>query len=296
LEGEVVKLEGWKHAYGFAASCILGLAACSGGTSAGATVNPGGGEIDSGGGAPEAGPGPGSIVIPRMCPPQPPPSCPTKVRAESAQVSSAADAETLRGVTEIQGSLYLSFPPGLEVLSCLERVTDDVNIDFFGQIGTTSLYGLRNLKSVGGALAVTGEAIEMRADCALGRLESVGTKSRIGGIDIKGQLIFTLDLSRVKVADHIQIGATRLTRIALPSNVAFTMTRMGFDTNSQLSEIAGFENVKLTRASTNVGAGLRIVNNALLPTCRAEQLQTSFITAGFDLDSIVVSGNGPCAP
>jgi len=111
-----------------------------------------------------------------------------------------------------------------------------------------------------------------------------------------GQLIFTLDFSRLKVADHIQIGGMRLTRIALPSNVALTMTRMGFDTNAQLSKIAGFENVKLTRAE----------HQRRRRSAHREQRRASHLSGRatarlvhrrwFRPRRIIVSGKGPCAP
>jgi hypothetical protein len=161
-----------------------------------------------------------------------------------------------------------------------------------------SLYGLRNLKFVGGNVDIysSSRSLELRTDCALGRLESVGTTNLLGGyVAASATLSGGLDLSRLRTVTHVRISTTRLTRITLPSNVNLTMGQLFFEGNTLLSEVLGFENVNLMRRDVASGAyNLRITNNGLLPTCRAEQFHDMFIAAGFDPNLMTVSGNGPC--
>jgi len=41
---------------------------------------------------------------------------------------------------------------------------------------------------------------------------------------------------------------------------------------------------------------VRIVDNPLLPTCRAEELKALFAAAGFDPSTMTISGNAACTP
>jgi type III secretory pathway lipoprotein EscJ len=41
---------------------------------------------------------------------------------------------------------------------------------------------------------------------------------------------------------------------------------------------------------------VRILNNANLPTCRAEELKSLFVAAGYDAATMTVSGNPAYAP
>lgn len=302
----MAKLAGHATAPSFVILCIVGLAACSSG-GAGSTFTTGqsgsagsGGQAGSGGSGPIIGGGAGGSdggFLPRVCTAEADPPCPAKVQKDNVIVGTVGAAAQFEGVTEIQGSLTIAAIQDLSAFSCLERVSSDVELDFNDE-GTMSLYGLRNLKSVGGNLDIyaTSKALELRADCALSHLESVGSKNLLGGyVAASAALTGVLDLSRLGVVTHIRLSGTRLTRVALPSNVALTMGQLWFEGNSALSDILGFENVTLHPRNGVTGTySLRITKNPQLPNCRAEQFQQMFVAAGFDPALMAVSDNALC--
>jgi hypothetical protein len=243
--------------------------------------------------------GSSSGLVLHQCPTTPDPPCPARTFSGSFDTRNGSLAE-LQGVTEISGTLTIRDLVGMEALSCLEHAGNDVTIDLFSGEAPESLWGLRNLRVVGGTLDIQPGSQDVHLDCAFRRLESVGSRYLTGGaVDVRGRLVGELDLSRVTEVTHIRIRSSKLTRITLPSNVTLTMGQLFLENNAALTDVLGFSNVTLERTGIVVSGAysLRIVDNALLSTCRAVQFQQIFLNAGFGETTMEISGNAPdCSP
>jgi hypothetical protein len=166
--------------------------------------------------------------------------------------------------------------------------------DFQNQFGgVTTMGGEVKVRFL--ALSVLGAVVLVGA-CS----EEGGHGSTVGSGDRAARAAMAsvgavLDLSRVKEITHVRLHDTRLTRIVLPSNEALTLGQLRVDNNPELGEIAGFENITLTRFGITVSGAysVRIVDNPLLSTCRAYQLRDLFLAAGFDASTMTISGNAP---
>lgn len=241
---------------------------------------------------------PPSIQL-HTCPASPDPACPTKVVSGDVRADDAAGVAALMGVTSIEGGLSIGTEEGLDALSCLESVGDDLEIDLFGSRGDASLWGLRNIKTIGGGIDVSDSFGKVYADCGFSKLESLGAAYATGGaVDCTSGLAGELDLSSLKVVRHIRLKNSELTRIKLPNAVSMLeMGQLAFDDNPLLSDVSGFSGVTIKMSGIVVSGAysVRIVNNPKLSDCRARELAALFTAAGYSAASMTISGNAACS-
>lgn len=289
----------------------LGLLACSGGEQA-----PGSGIMKSEGGSGGAGGSAGSLSIgPAMggsggmaggggapvalhtCSAQPEPACPAKVVAESVVIDDAAQLTALEGVTQIMGDLTINATVDLTPLSCLTVVDGELEIDLFGDGDANSLWGLRNLRHVGQGIDISASSAGTYVDCGLSLLGSVGDDFSGGSLQASGRLMGVLGLSYVKSIQNIRVSGSLLTKLALPTDTTLTFGQLALDDNQDLSLITGFTGITFSSGGI-VAEGVytvRIVDNPVLPECRAQELAQVYRDAGATEESITVMGNMPCA-
>jgi hypothetical protein len=276
-------------------SAGTGVAAGSGGAAAGGTN----GDAGFAGSAGSAGGRAGApTVIVHECPQEPEPPCTPNIFDGIYQSGGTTPLSALEGVTEITGDVYLYQAAGFDVLHCLERVGGSLHVTGGGFYDGT-LWGLRNLRYVGEQVRLEAGLNEIHVDCGLSRLETVGDpEATLAGSVVIRDLRGELDLSRLARIMNIQVIGTFLERVILPNEVTLGMMAFEFSNNALLTEIAGFENVTIQLASGGpLGLeSVTIVDNPLLPSCRAEQLSDLFVQAGWDPADVMVSGNSPDCP
>ncbi|HEX2871249.1 MAG TPA: hypothetical protein VHP33_08335 [Polyangiaceae bacterium] len=272
---------------GVAGSFSLGLGGvATGGVATGGASNAAG--TDSG----------GASASPHVCGGAPEPACPAKVLNGTVVADNAAEWAALEGVTEVNGNLMLMSPLGLDTLSCLEKVSGTLTLDFFAEEAEAKLWGLRNLKSVGGSLYIKpDEGLEV--DCGFSRLTSVGgeTYATGGSVDVKGWLRGHLDLSALKVVQNLRMEESSLEKVTLPSNTTLTRGQLALIRNAELSEVAGFSGITFKNDGILVeGAySVKITDNPLLSECRARELAQLLIAAGAPESGVTVVNNLACA-
>ena len=285
---------------GMAGSLMLGQggagAGAGGKAGAGGT---GGGAGAMGGAAPAAG-GPSLPAAPDIelhtCPAQPDPPCPPMMLAGDVRISSTTAPETLMGVTAIEGELSITTRVSLDALSCLETVGDNLEIDSFAADTDLSLWGLRNLRTVGGGVDIRAGLDRIWVDCGLRRLESLGEKYITGGaVDTSSDVAGELDLSSLTLVRHIRLRNGQLTRVVLPSNRTLNMGQLLLEDQPYLTEVAGFSGVTIQSASVGGTYSVRIVDNPQFSECRANELAQLFIAGGTPPNTVTIMGNLPCA-
>jgi hypothetical protein len=279
---------------GAAGSLSLGL---DGGGGAGGTATGLAGTASGGTTAGGTGNGGGPAVQLHTCPATPDPACPAKSLTGTVIADNEAEWAALAGVTHVAGDLKLMSPLGLDSLSCLETIDGSLDLDFFAEEAEASLWGLRNLKTVGATIDIRPDE-NLYVDCGFSRLTSSGADYFTGGaIDVQGPLVGELDLSRLKVIKHIRIKGSALTKVTLPSSTMLTMGQLAFESNAQLSQVLGFTGITFKSDGIVVGGTytVRIVDNPLLSECRARELAKVYQDAGAAADSITVMGNQACA-
>lgn len=304
--------------------CAVALLGCSGGDEApgsgitttkggtGGTAGSGGSlslGLQGGGGAGGAALGVGGTVAGgngsggapavqlHTCPATPDPPCPAKSLEGTVVADNEAEWGALAGVTHVGGDLMLRSPLGLDSLSCLESIDGSLELDFFAEEAEASLWGLRNLKTVGETIDINPDE-RLYVDCGLSRLASIGADYFTGGaIDVQGPLAGELDLSRLKVNKHIRIKGSALTKVTLPSSAMLTMGQLAFESNAQLSQVLGFSGITFKSDGIVVSGAytVHITDNPLLSDCRARELAKVYQDAGASADSITVMGNLACA-
>lgn len=282
---------------GSAGSLTLDMSAGTGGAAAGSGGSAGSaGKQAAGGNGNQSMAGAPTITL-HTCPGTPEPPCPEMVLPGDVDVRSEAELAALQGVTAVEGKLDISAPAGFDALSCLRTVGDNLDVDVFGAEGDVSLWGLRNLQSVGGSVDVSSSFDRIYADCGLSQLVSLGEKYVTGGaVDTYGGLAGELDLSHLKLVRHIRLRESSLTRLVLPSNQTMTMGQLLLEDQPYLSEVAGFSGVTIQSASLVSGAySVRIVDNPRLSTCRANELAQLFVAGGSPESTVTISGNEPCS-
>lgn len=230
-------------------------------------------------------------------------ACATKVHTGDVVVHSIAEAMALAGVTSIAGSLTLDVAGEstdaahvADAFNCLESVSGDLSIDLEPLGGDSSLWGLRNLTTVGGNVVNASSLTRTFADCGLARLQRVGaglSGGSSGGIQIKG-FGGTLDLSDLTSLDRLEVANTALTFIELPSSGTFQMTKLDIESNAYLTDIGGFAGVTVQTSPQPAGDVVRITNNFSLSDCRAQKIAQLFVSGGAEPADIVISGNLPC--
>lgn len=261
-----------------------GTALGVGGTVAGGTSSSGG----TSGGAP--------AVQLHACPATADPPCPTKSLDGSVVADNEAEWAALAGVTHIGGDLRLMSPLALDSLSCLETIDGSLELDVFAEEAAPSLWGLRNLKTVGETIDIRSDD-SLYVDCGFSRLASLGADYFTGGaIDVHGPLAGELSLSQLKVNKHIRIKGSALTKVTLPSNTMLTLGQLAFDSNPLLSQVLGFSGITLKSDGIVVSGTytVRIVDNPLLSDCRARELAKIYQDAGASPDSLTIMGNLTC--
>ena len=302
--------------------CALALLGCSGGGEApGSGIATAKGGTGGGGGAagslslelPHGGAGAGGVgtggagvggnaggggpsVQLHTCPATPDPPCPAKSLEGTVIADNEAEWATLTGVTHIGGDLKLMSPLGLDSLSCLETIDGSLELDFFAEEAEASLWGLRNLKTVGETIDIQPDE-NLHVDCGFSRLASAGADYFTGGaIDVSGPLVGELNLSQLRVIKHIRIEGSGLTKVTLPSNTQLTMGQLAFESNPQLSEVLGFTGITFKSDGIVVGGAytVRIYNNPMFSECRAHELAQVFLGAGASADGITIMGNLAC--
>jgi hypothetical protein len=238
-------------------------------------------------------PEPPTVML-HTCPATPDPPCPAKALAGDVILSTEAELSALQGVTSIEGMLRIRYWQ-LDSLSCLESVGDHLRVEIgSGGDGDTSLYGLRNVKSIGGSLDISGTFEQVFPDCGFARLESLGAKYATGGAVDANDLGGELDLSRLMTFRHIRLKNNDFTRVILPDAGTFNMGQLALENNPYLSEVAGFSNATL-KIVANASYSLRVVANPQLSECRAHQLAKLFTDGGAEPASVTVMSNLPCA-
>jgi hypothetical protein len=264
----------------------------SGAGAGGASAGAGAGGANGGSGS-KAVPEPPTVML-HTCPATPDPPCPAKALAGDVTLSTEAELAALQGVTSIEGKLRIRYWQ-LDSLSCLESVGDDLEVDIgSGGDGDTSLYGLRNVKSIGGSLDISGTFERVYPDCGFARLESLGAKYVTGGAVDANDLGGELDLSSLKAFLHIRLKNNDFTRVLLPDAGTFKIGQLALENNPYLSEVVGFSNATL-QVVNNGSYSLRVVSNPQLSECRARQLAKLFTDGGAEPASITVMSNLPCA-
>jgi hypothetical protein len=93
---------------------------------------------------------------------------------------------------------------------------------------------------------------------------------------------------------HIRIRGSLLTRLVLPSNATLNMGQFSLEDDPYLSEVAGFEGVTINSASVGGTYSVRIVDNPLLSTCRANGIAKLFTDGGSPVESVTIMNNLPC--
>jgi len=284
---------------GMAGSLFLGGGAGSGGTAGAGGSQSGGASGGSVGGAP-GGAGSGNLPRPpdialHTCPAVADPPCPALALAGDVMARTDAELQALQGVTSIEGQLTLRIAGQVDALSCLETVGDNLDIDVFGADTDVSLWGLRNLKTVGGGVELSAGLERVYPDCGLSRLESLGMQYLTGGaVDTTGDVSGELDLSRLTLVRHIRIRGSLLTRLILPSGVTLNMGQFLLEDDPYLTEVAGFEGVTIDSASVGSTYSVRIVDNPSLSTCRANAIAKLFTDGGSPVESVTIMNNAPC--
>ena len=271
-------------AAGAAGSLALGLP--MGGAGAGGT-GVGTGATDGGGAPP---------VQLHTCPVTPEPSCPAK-SVPGADITDAAAITALQGVTQIDGDLTIRKVSGLDALSCLETISGDLRIDVFSDDTLATLWGLRNLQTVGQTIEISPDA-ELHVDCGFSRLSSIGADYFTGGaFDVDGDVAGELDLSKLETNKHFRINGSNLSKVTLPSNTSIVQGQLSFQSNSKLAEVVGFGGITFTPDNISVGGAysVMITNNPLLSECRARELGQLYIDAGDAPDTVTIMGNLACA-
>lgn len=277
---------------GTGGSLSLGL---TGGGGAGGGV--GGTAVGGASGGATSSVGGGPAVELHTCPATADPPCPTKALDGTVVADNEAEWAALAGVTHIGGDLRLMSPLGLDSLSCLETIDGSLELDFFAEEPGASLWGLRNLKTVGETIDIRPDE-SLYVDCGFSRLASLGADYFTGGaIDVSGPLAGELNLSQLKVNKHIRIKGSALTKVTLPSSTMLTLGQLAFESNSLLSQVLGFSGITFKSDGIVVSGTytVRIVGNPLLSDCRARELAKVYQDAGASADSITVMGNLACA-
>jgi hypothetical protein len=269
---------------------VLEMGAGTGGSSGSANGGTANGGTSGSGGMP-------SIAL-HTCPAAVDAACPPKAMAGNVQVSDAASVAALQGVTSIDGELSIRTADGLDALSCLETVGDNLQVDLFGADGDVSLWGLRNLKSIGGGIDISDSFGDVYPDCAFSKVEKLGEQYATGGaVESDGGLAGELDVTLLKEVRHIRIRNSKLTRIKLPNNLSMLeMGQFALEGNGALAEVTGFSGVTIKQSSIQIAGAysVRIVDNPLLPNCRALELAGLFKAAGYTDASMTIMGNAPC--
>lgn len=254
----------------------------------------GGGATGTGGSGSGAGGGAPPVQL-HTCSATPDPPCPTKA-VPGLDVTEPGALQLLEGVTQIDGDLTIRKVAGLDALSCLETITGDLSIDVFADDTPATLWGLRNLQTVGQTIEINPDE-ELHVDCGFSRLASIGADYFTGGaFDVSGDLSGELDLSQVKSNKHFRIDGSNLTKVTLPSNASIVQGQLSFQSNSKLAEVLGFSAITFTPDGINVGGAysVMITNNPLLSECRARELAQLYIDAGDSPDTVTIMGNLPC--
>lgn len=277
---------------GAAGSVSFGL-----GGSAGAASTAGvGGGANAGAGSGSGGTTNGDAGA-HICGGAPEPACPAKPLTGTVVADNAAEWATLEGVTEVTGDLYLMSPLGLDTLSCLEKVGGALKLDFFAEDAEAGLRGLRNLRSVGSAVDIRADE-RLDVDCGFSRLTSVGGGVATGGaVNARGPIAGHLDLSALKVVQHLRVEGTSLSKVTLPNNTTLTLGQLLLVSNEGLSEVSGFSGITFKNDGALVeGAySVKITDNPLLPECRARELAQLLIAAGAPESGVSIMNNLPCA-
>lgn len=280
---------------GGTSSLVLGVAGEAGGGTGG--TGAGGGGSPATGGTASAGAAPAPTIQLHTCPAEPDPACPASALPGDVTVSDAAAMAALAGVTSIEGTLRIREGQGMDALSCLQEVGDNLELDLFAEDGDVSLWGLRNLRTVGGSIDLSPGLERVYPDCGLSRVESLGARYLTGGaVDSNGDLAGELDLSSLREVRHVRIRSSLLSRVVLPSNVTLSMGQLLFEDNPYLAEVAGFSAVTIQSRSVGGTYSVRIVDNPSLSECRASELAQLFIAGGSPAASVTVMGNAPCVP
>lgn len=279
-------------AAGAAGSLSLGLP--MGGGGAGGAGSAGSAGTSTTGAVSGAG-GPGVAL--HTCPATPDPPCPAKMLSGTVIADNAMEWAALEGVTHVEGDLRLMSPLGLDSLACLATVTGSIQLDFFAENSEATLWGLRNLQTVGETIDIQPDG-DLHVDCGLGRLNSLGADYFTGGaIDVQGPLVGHLDLSSLKVNKHIRIKSSQLSKVTLPSDTTLIQGQLAFESNPALSEVLGFTGITFTPDNVTVEGTYSVLirNNPLLSECRARELAQFYLDAGDAPETVIVMGNLPCA-
>jgi hypothetical protein len=233
------------------------------------------------------------------CPAAPEPACPTKVHTGSVTVIKDTDLTALEGVTSIVGDFLVLEGKGFDALHCLETITGDASISA-AIFSDDNLWGLRNLKTVGRSLRVSGGQARLYIDCAFRQLENLGSDHNTdGSFDGDSGLTGELDISKLKRLRHFRVRTSNLTHISLPRSGTFEMTQFFVESEPRLTQIDGFDAVTLTMIPGLDSSGTdsaRFVANPLLSECKAQAIAKLFLDAGFEAKSVVIMGNAPCVP
>jgi hypothetical protein len=214
--------------------------------------------------------------------------------------STKEELAALKGIYRIEGKLQVTIgadamdaADALGELRCLQAVTGDVSIQFSNKAGDVSLWGLRNLRTVGGNVSASNTFVRTYADCGLAKLEQVGGPEMAGRVELD-RFGGELDLSKLSVVGDVRVRNTELTSIKLPASGNFALSYLQISNNSFLTTVSGFEDVLVQFLPTSATAGVQLVNNPRLSDCRATELAQLFIAGGAKPSEITQSGNLPC--
>lgn len=212
--------------------------------------------------------------------------CPTKVVDDDVFVGTYDLATDYVGVTEITGDLDLYSLVDVSSFDCLEIVGGQMEIRW----NDDSLLGsFPNLRRVGQSIFFNSDG---KIDsCAFRSLEDLGT----GDFDMMGEVYGELNLGSLHQFFRIAVHGTHIRQLTLPSNGTFTAGQLRIQSNYELTNIYGFENVHLTGSVSKGGDySLYISGNPRLAPCRAHDIAQVFIDAGYALNMITVESSGTC--
>lgn len=226
--------------------------------------------------------------------------CGSTQHSGDVSATSKEELAALKGISRIEGKLQVTIDAdamdaadALGDLRCLESVTGDVTIQFSNKTGDVSLWGLRNLKTVGGNVTASNTFVRTYADCGLAKLQQVGGVEMAGRVELD-RFGGELDLSKLTVVRDLRVRNTELTSIKLPVSGSFSLSYLQISNNPFLTTVSGFEDVLVQFLPMGATAGVQVVNNPRLSDCRATELAQLFIKGGAQPSEVTQSGNLPC--
>jgi hypothetical protein len=272
-----------------------GMAGAAGSLTIGNGANGG-----SGGSGGMASPSPPTIATFHTCG-MPEQECGLGTHAGDVKVTTKADLEALKGVGAIEGKLEIRITSGtvgfteiLDDLGCLGSVSGDVSVQFSNTEGDVSLWGLRNLTTVGGNLVVSNTFVRTFTDCGLAKLVSVGPLEGPAGHLEFDHVGGDLDLSKLTRFGELRVHDTELDTVKLPQSGTFEISYFQLSNNTFLRYVEGLREAAVQFVPTSSTRGVQIVNNPSLPGCRVDELAQLFIAGGAAASDITKSANGPC--